>query len=199
MHKFLRNIINYINLSLEEFIELSRKGEIDQILPGFAALEDCSQGTTKHLEGNVLVHTYLVFHTIGKEIIASKNSACDYIDLLAALVHDIEKPATRQLNSGGDITFPGHEAKAAERISEISLKLQLTRQEEDKLYYLVRYHGVANFIDTFSKEQVMKWRNPAYWLNLKIFQQADALSCWLNLDGSLHNKVHSELFDYYNH
>ena len=63
----------------------------------------------------------------------------DPIVRLAALIHDIGKPATFQDN-GGQITFYNHEVVGARMAVAIGHRLRLAKSEVDRLFILVRYH-----------------------------------------------------------
>ncbi len=59
---------------------------------------------------------------------------------LAALLHDIGKPITRQESSIGQIRFYGHEKTGAQMTTAIGKRLRLPRKEIESLTQLVRHH-----------------------------------------------------------
>jgi len=83
-------------------------GVIEQILPEMAALYECPQDPEWHPEGNVWIHTLMVIDEARK-----RNGDLDRARLatvmLAAVCHDLGKPATTALIDGR-VRSPGHEA-----------------------------------------------------------------------------------------
>ena len=60
---------------------------------------------------------------------------------LAALLHDVGKPACRQVNSDtGRITFYGHDEKGAELMDEIAERLRMSNRDRDFLKLLIADH-----------------------------------------------------------
>lgn len=59
---------------------------------------------------------------------------------LAALLHDIGKPAHRQVQADGRIKFPGHEHSSAEAAVEIGAELKLSRAEIQRLSRTIAGH-----------------------------------------------------------
>ena len=67
------------------------------------------------------------------------SQSSDPIVKLATLVHDIGKPATRQVIKG-ITTFYNHETAGARLAKAIARRLHLSRRDTDRLYKLVRWH-----------------------------------------------------------
>ena len=60
---------------------------------------------------------------------------------LAALLHDIGKPACREVNPDtGRITFYGHDEKGAGLIGEVAERLKMSNRDRDFLNVLVAEH-----------------------------------------------------------
>ena len=57
-----------------------------------------------------------------------------------ALLHDVGKPATRQVDKNGQVRFPGHAAKSAAITVEISRRLRLSNQQRDVSEAIIRHH-----------------------------------------------------------
>src|SRR5947209_201673 len=74
---------------------LIAKEFLDEFFPGISRLAQCDQGKQMHFEGAVDVHTALVLDRV--RALSSLDLKCrfDDVDLFAALMHEIEKPATR--------------------------------------------------------------------------------------------------------
>lgn len=183
----------------DSFIDQVSKKNFDDLIAGYSALFACDQGRFKHLEGDVAQHSFLVFSQLQKLCNSPEFiSGFDQIDLLAAIVHDLEKPSCRVVDAvSGDVSFPGHESKAAMRCSEIAESFKLSKEQQDKLTYLVANHGVAHYIDKMTEIEVREIFNSNYWFNLALLQEADALSCWLDPAGETHLPVHKKYFKNY--
>jgi putative nucleotidyltransferase with HDIG domain len=59
---------------------------------------------------------------------------------LAALLHDVGKPPTRQFDDEGNIRFFGHESVGAEMAQTILRRLKIPQREIDTVVRLVRNH-----------------------------------------------------------
>jgi putative nucleotidyltransferase with HDIG domain len=68
------------------------------------------------------------------------------IMLLAALYHDIDKPASRQVMPEGKIRFLGHPEKGAETVAERARQLALSTHEITRLESTVRQHMRIHFM-----------------------------------------------------
>jgi hypothetical protein len=99
----------------------------------------CDQGRRKHLEGPVHVHTGLVVEnarnlraTFESHPLFSIGKYSD-MDTLAALLHDMRKPHTREEGEGGAVEFPGHEERALGCLHKVQKLLNLTRRADGDL------------------------------------------------------------------
>ena len=170
-------------------------GVFDGVIKGLKATAGCSHGVGKHLEGDVAEHTAKVVSILVKVSREDPRAEFDSIDLLAALMHDVEKTTTRVEDSQGNVTFVGHEEKAAKRIPEIARKLYLSGDQTEKLYFLVLEHGIAHSLPTADSAVQDRLISSRYWRNLRLLQKADAMSIYLSVDGSQHRPVHWDLFE----
>lgn len=59
---------------------------------------------------------------------------------LAALLHDVAKPATAELRPDGSVTFYGHQELGAEQVAAIGRRLRLSRNDTAYLALVVREH-----------------------------------------------------------
>ena len=175
--------------------QLISDGVFEDILPGLQQTYGCSQGTTHHFEGDVATHTSMVVGNVLTLRTSDPLISFDDIDLLAALMHDIDKVGTRREESNGAVTFPGHEAKAAERIPAIAHKLSLSATHEAKLLYLVRHHGDAHALSRLSLSAQRGVVISPFWRNMRLLQKADALACYRTPDGALRLDIRWDLFD----
>ncbi len=58
----------------------------------------------------------------------------------SALLHDVGKPATRQVDGGGQARFYGHAAKSADITAGISRRLRLSKKQRDTADAIIRHH-----------------------------------------------------------
>lgn len=65
---------------------------------------------------------------------------------LGALLHDVGKPANRQVHDDGEIWFIGHEHTGAELTGSIVERLRLSNREADMVCQLVRHHLRPGFL-----------------------------------------------------
>lgn len=65
---------------------------------------------------------------------------------LAALLHDIGKPATRRCDERGRVSFRGHDVAGAELIGALCRRLRTSRALESKLASITRDHLVLGFM-----------------------------------------------------
>lgn len=132
--------------------QMAATGVLQAVMPEFLLLRGVTQGGYHHLD--VWGHTLLVVEEV--ERIAAEPSAvfpaaagavAEYLDAperltrlkLAALLHDIAKPATRVLQDGA-IRFTGHETEGAVMASGIAARLRLPRETRRAVEALTRRH-----------------------------------------------------------
>jgi tRNA nucleotidyltransferase/poly(A) polymerase len=109
---------------------LSESGTLEVILPEVAALKGIQQPPEYHPEGDVFVHTRLMFQLAGR--------IRDPILALAILLHDIGKPPTFTVRER--IRFDGHDHKGAEMAERVCRRLRLSSEETAEVVELVREH-----------------------------------------------------------
>jgi hypothetical protein len=192
-----------------EFLKLSSAEEIeDKIRMNFFSFVDndlqkmsgCAQFSTDcrnpiHLEGDVARHTALVIVNLRAVASEDREAQFDNIDLLAALIHDIDKPRTKIFSDEyGGISFPEHEAYALARVPKIAQKLSLPREQEAKLGFLVGEHGLVHNMPNLSLQDKIRILSSPWWRSLRLLQKADALSGWLSPDGTRYFTVHWDEF-----
>jgi len=122
-----------------------------QILPELTALVGCRQDRRHAFD--VFEHTMQTLQTLEKAITGTTKPTSKIISVfgpvsarrrirlhLAALLHDIGKPVTRQESSSGQIQFAGHEITGTQMTAEIGLRLRLPHKEIESIAQLVRHH-----------------------------------------------------------
>lgn len=173
-----------------EFINALASAWLNEVLPGIRALIGCDQGMEYHSEGDVGIHTAMVFEELERVFRADVGRGPDFIEQLSALMHDWKKPVTRAANPDGTVSFPGHEALAAAEIGAVATRLNLDQREQEKLAYLVAYHGDAHKFPDLPPEKQEELRQSPHLESLCALQKADALSCHCGKGG--HLPVHWE-------
>ena len=169
-----------------------RETSISELIPGFILLKGCEQGTQHHSEGNALIHTAKVFSEMAR-LTLGDTSGDRYVLLIAALVHDIEKPSTRS-QDGDRVTFFGHAEIAAKRTNEFAQTFYLSQAESERLDFVVRNHMSAHLMKTFGDKARFQLYNSPHFTSLMVLQEADALSSWQSADGLKHGEVLKDFF-----
>lgn len=113
-------------------------GLLEPVLPEIAAMQGVIQPARFHPEGDVFVHTCLVLDGVDLEGVEDDREAEDL--LLAALLHDVAKPATWSRDETGRIRFSGHEGAGAEMAEAMLERLRLPRRQIERVTALVAGH-----------------------------------------------------------
>jgi len=112
----------------EGILRLDESGLLPEILPELTACKGVGQGGP---------HLYDVFH---HQVAACDAAPAELVLRLAALLHDIGKPARRTEAADGSLTFYGHDFESA-RLAETALKrLKYPNAVVDDVVALVRNH-----------------------------------------------------------
>jgi tRNA nucleotidyltransferase (CCA-adding enzyme) len=117
-----------------------------QLWPELHALIDCPQDAQSHPEGDVFVHTGLVLDE-ARRLIEGLSRPKQVAVMLAALCHDLGKPATTRVEAG-HLTARGHEPASVSRTEAFLDRLKLrTLDHYDvrrQTLALVRHHAVPH-------------------------------------------------------
>lgn len=127
--EFLR-IINSDN-PMQGLALLERLGLLQHFLPELKDAKDCEQGG---------IHAYDVFEHLLRSLQAAADKNFSTEMRLAALFHDIAKPATRRPGKKKEYTFYGHEVVGAKMTKVIMERLKMPKAMADKVEMLVRWH-----------------------------------------------------------
>lgn len=111
------------------FQDMMDLGLIEIFAPELLPMVGCEQGNFHHLD--VWNHSLLVLRNAGPG---------DPILALAALLHDVGKPETYQLDDKGAIRFFGHEAVGASMTRRILRRLKFSVKEIEQVALLVKNH-----------------------------------------------------------
>lgn len=151
----------------------------NKLVSNASEMVDCGQGDVIHLEGDVAIHTGLVFDAVGQTAVRRLGRQADFIERFSAVLHDCRKPATRVDHGDGRVSFPGHEALAADEVPLIARRLQLSTEDAARLEFVVRHHGDAHSWPTPPDEIKVSLKASPFFQSLALLQEADALSCSL--------------------
>lgn len=111
---------------------LEKLGMLDYVLPELKDSIGCEQGG---------IHAYDVYEHLLRSLQAAADKGYPTEMRLAALLHDIAKPATRR--EGGRnkrYTFFGHEVVGARMTAKIMKRLKMPKELAEKVETLVRWH-----------------------------------------------------------
>lgn len=106
-------------------------GLLDVVLPEVSAMVGVMQSPEHHPEGDVFTHTLLAMDLMFKPATISL--------ALGVLLHDIAKPPTA-VNTGGKITFHGHDKLGGEMAVEVLTRLKFPGEVIERVKSLVDDH-----------------------------------------------------------
>jgi len=133
-------------------VMMDQTGLLTTIFPELSPLKGCSQNI--YHQFNAFEHTLSAYDFLEKllhspDIFAPEISNLNKIlpdeknfALLkyAILIHDIGKPATRSVDSKGNIHFYTHEKKSADMAVNINRRLRLSNAEQRYVDFIIRHH-----------------------------------------------------------
>lgn len=142
---------------------LKNSGLLQEIMPEILTGVDMSQ------KGH---HIYDVFNHLLETL--NNCESADPITKLAALLHDVAKPAVAR-GTGEQRTFHNHEVVGARVATTIGKRLRLSNKELDKLFRLVRWHMfTSSEMQTDSAvRRIIRNVTPEYLNDLIALRQAD--------------------------
>ena len=121
---------------------LTDTGLAAHVLPELPALR--LERDEHHQHKDVYEHSL----TVLEQAIALEEDGPDLTLRLAALLHDIGKPATRQFTDGGGVSFHHHEVVGKKlvrrRMRELKFPKQLTEDVADLTFLHLRFHGYGD-------------------------------------------------------
>ena len=127
-----------------------------------------------HCEGDVWEHTKLVI----QNVVAEEH---DWIDVLAALLHDVGKKDALERNDGKNMQ--GHEIEGARIAFDWLVKMGFDREAREQVLWIIRNHMKALDLKVMhSKYNIWQLvKHPLFW-RLQRLARADCKST-LNVDG----------------
>jgi len=140
-------------------------GLLEYILPEVKVMMGVTQPRNQHAEGDVYAHSMLAIEQV--------EPADDLSTRYAILFHDVGKPLTRQVHDE-KITFYNHTEIGAEMAKKICRRLKFSKQETQKIEWLVKTHLVPNDFDKMRPATRLKWGLNAYFPDMLRVFRADA-------------------------
>jgi putative nucleotidyltransferase with HDIG domain len=145
-------------------VSLNAIGALDVLFPELAAGRGMDQGSFHHLD--VLGHQLETVHQSDRVLSSCAefseplrgplNAYCaeelverrprKSLMKLAGLLHDVGKPAHRQVHDDGEIWFIGHEHTGAELAQTVAQRLKFSNRETQMITQLVRHHLRPGFL-----------------------------------------------------
>ncbi|MFN7931295.1 MAG: AAA family ATPase [Blastocatellia bacterium] len=110
------------------------------------ALADCPQDALHHAEGDVWIHTRMVCESLLAN--AQWRALPDEeraIVFMAALMHDVGKPACTRAEDGR-ITSRGHSTRGAIQAREILWRMDVPLRTREQIVNLIRWHQIPFFL-----------------------------------------------------
>jgi tRNA nucleotidyltransferase (CCA-adding enzyme) len=144
-----KEILNSILLSEKPSLGIYRlieTGEINEIIPELVELKGFNQQTPYH-DKDVLDHTMAVLDSIKPKLHLR----------MAALLHDIMKPACFTVDAKGRGHFYGHHTKSAEESKKILKRLGYDDDFINEVEILIRYHYIKEIMSDVKEKGIKKF------------------------------------------
>lgn len=113
---------------------LDESGLLRAIIPEIEPMKGCAQPEQFHPEGDVFKHTRLMLQLLPEKVSVPL--------VVGAILHDVAKPVTAQVDETGRIRFNAHDRIGAEMAEQIMERLRFSRVEIDAAVEMVRQHMV---------------------------------------------------------
>jgi len=162
--KELKATIDVAGNNLGKILEYYKEfGLLEKILPEISNLENCPQGAPYHMEGDVLKHTIMVTNNL------PANSSLELF--LAATMHDIAKPDTRNEDTDKTVSFHNHDRLGAEKVVPILKRLKLPNKSQEKIIELIANHiKIFLFLQMKNSKAVEMAKSPHFKDQITLLQ-----------------------------
>ncbi len=145
---------------------LDESGLLIQILPEISNLKGVTQDERYHPEKDTFVHVTLAIRSL------PLNASLSLV--LATLLHDVGKPATRT-EEGNEIHFYSHEEVGAKISEEILRRLKYPTDVIDEVKWLVANHMRIHEFPNMRKSKQIRLVQEPYFSNLLELLRADII------------------------
>jgi predicted kinase len=120
---------------------------LDQAYEWVRALRGCVQSPVWHAEGDVWIHTRMVLEALcALPAFRALPAGEREVVFLAALLHDVAKPACTRTEEDGHISARGHSGKGSQHAREILWRLDVPFAAREQVCSLIAYHQVPFFL-----------------------------------------------------
>jgi tRNA nucleotidyltransferase/poly(A) polymerase len=146
---------------------------LKSILPEVDNLKKVVQSSDVHAEGDAFIHTTKVFSFMKNESLDLK---------YAALFHDIGKLGTaskRIVKGRNRISFFNHAQLGANRFIEIATRLKFSKNERNKIHYLILHHMDLLHLEEVNTKTLIKWAQKPHFEDLIKLRLADTKGSFL--------------------
>ena len=150
-------------------------GLLVHFLPEVAAMVGCEQNPVHHPEGDVFVHTLLLLKGLTK--------GCSVTLALAALLHDVGKPATFNLKNGQP-TFHGHAEVGAFMTREVLTRMRCSNDVVDTVCSAVSQHMHFMVMQDMRKATLLRFVRQPNFDELLALHKLDASAGLVRLENA---------------
>ena len=147
-------------------------GMLRAVFPELEEARGCQQPENYHPEGDVFVHSILTVEKLGPHP--------DFVLALAALLHDIGKPAASR--RAGPKRFPEHSEIGRRITYEVCRRLRLSNDETERICWLVDRHMYFKDAPRMKESTLKQLFAAPGFDQLAELHRADALASWGNLE-----------------
>ncbi len=150
---------------------LVETGLMRHIIPEIYALIGCEQPPQWHPEGDVFIHTMLMLEMLGQD-----GRPVSLELALAALLHDIGKPACFEREPTGRIRFSGHDKEGAAMTAEILRRLKYSNDTVETVTAMVERHMRFMNVQKMKKSTLRRFMASAFFEDELELHRVDCLS-----------------------
>jgi len=145
---------------------LDESNLLEQILPEITTLKGVSQDERYHPEKDTFIHTSLAFQAL------PPYASLELV--LATLLHDVGKPATRTIEDN-EIHFYSHEEVGAKIAEKVLYRLKFPTNTIEEVKWLVGNHMRIHEFPKMRKSKQIRLVQEAYFSNLLELLRADIM------------------------
>ena len=150
---------------------LVETGLMKHIIPEVYAMVDCGQPPQWHPEGDVYTHTLMMLEALGTD-----GGPVSLELALAVLLHDIGKPACREVDETGRIRFSGHDKEGAALARVILRRLKYSNAVVDAVADMVERHMRFMHVRQMKKSTLRMFMNSPFFRDELELHRLDCLS-----------------------
>ncbi len=184
----MKNLIKISNLTINNL----KSGRFEKELPEFYALKKNVEDNPWHKNQDTFFHTMWVLKRLQENLKRyprlkkylnqkiDKNSRRNIL-FLATLFHDISKPNTKIITKEGWTMFPGHEKKGEVLAKKILRKVDLSKEEVERICRIISHHDVLHMAagESDNKESFQKIKGDFHdvYIELLLLSKSDTEGC----------------------